>query len=64
MATKKKIATQSISKGLISDQELADHLAVSLSAILGSSVVKKSEYDKLNKEKQILLGKTRDIDIL
>jgi hypothetical protein len=64
MEKRKTTAPQKIHKGLIENQELADSLAVSLSAILGSSVVKKSDYDKLNKEKQILLGKTRDIDLL
>lgn len=51
-------------KGLINDKELADSLAISLSTILGSSVVIKSDYDKLNREKEHLLRKTENLELL
>lgn len=51
-------------KRLINDKELADSLAISLSTILGSSVVKKSDFDKLNQEKEHLLRKTKNLELL
>jgi hypothetical protein len=46
------------------EQETADNLAVALGAILGANIVSKTEYDKVNLEKQTLLNKAKDIDKL
>lgn len=43
------------------EQENTDSLAVALSALMGAHVVRKSDYDKVNKEKQDLLNKVKDI---
>ena len=45
-------------------QENADNLAVSLSLLMGANVVKKAEFDKINFEKQQLLKKVKDIELL
>lgn len=45
-------------------QENAETLAVSLSALLGANVVRKTDFDKVNREKQALLNKAKDIDKL
>lgn len=43
-------------------QESADNLAVALSALMGANVVRKTDYDKVNNEKQVLLNKVNDIE--
>ena len=43
-------------------QEDTDKLAVGLSSLFGANVVPKSEYDKINKEKQNLLNQTKDLN--
>lgn len=43
-------------------QEDADTLAVALSALMGANVVKRSDYDRINKEKQELLNTAKDIE--
>lgn len=43
-------------------QENADNLAVAFSALMGANVVRKSDFDKVNKEKQVLLKKAKDIE--
>lgn len=47
-----------------SKQETADNLAIALSAIMGANVVRKVDFDKVNKEKQSLLKKAKDIEKL
>jgi hypothetical protein len=42
-------------------QESADSLAVALSALMGANVVRKTDFDKVNKEKQALLNEAKDI---
>lgn len=46
------------------NQEIKDVLAIALSAILGSQVVKKSDYDAINLENKKLLDEISDIDKL
>jgi hypothetical protein len=41
-----------------------DVLAVVLSRLMGANVVTKSEFDKVNEEKELLLTKSKDIDTL
>jgi len=45
-------------------QENAESLALAFSALLGANVVRKSDFDKVNIEKQALLNKSNDIDKL
>lgn len=44
------------------EQNNKDVLAVSLGLLLGAPVVSKTDYEKLNKEKQALLNRTKDFD--
>jgi hypothetical protein len=46
------------------DQESADSIAIALSTLFGAKVVSKSEFDKINHEKQKLLKHTEDIQAL
>lgn len=43
-------------------KENAEIVAVGLSALMGVNVVRKTDYDKINSEKQDLLNKVKDID--
>lgn len=43
-------------------KENAEIVAVGLSALMGTHVVRKTDYDKINSEKQDLLNKIKDID--
>lgn len=43
-------------------KENAEIVAVGLSALMGAHVVRKTDYDKINSEKQDLLNKIKDID--
>jgi hypothetical protein len=43
-------------------KENAEIVAVGLSALMGVNVVRKTDYDKINSEKQDLLDKVKDID--
>lgn len=45
-------------------QESADNLAIAFSVLMGAKVVSKTEYDKVNNEKQELLQKIKDINKL
>lgn len=45
-------------------KENAEIVAVGLSALMGAHVVRKTDYDKINSEKQDLLNKVKDIDII
>lgn len=45
-------------------QDNADNIAVALSSLMGANVVKKTEFDKINSEKQQLLEKVKDIEII
>lgn len=42
--------------------ESTENLAISLSALMGVHVVRKTDFDKVNKEKKELLKKAKDID--
>ena len=42
--------------------ENTEALALAFSALLGANVVRKSDYDAVNREKQALLNKTKDVD--
>jgi hypothetical protein len=43
-------------------KENAEIVAIGLSALMGAHVVRKTDYDKINSEKQDLLNKIKDID--
>ncbi len=46
------------------NQETTDNLALALSALMGANVVRKTDFDKVNKEKQELLNEVKDIEKL
>lgn len=46
------------------NQENIDNLAVTISTLMGANVVHKTNFDKVNKEKQELLNKIKDIEKL
>lgn len=54
---KKNIETQK-------KQDNADSLAVAFGALMGANIVRKTEFDQVNREKQILLKKVKDIEKL
>jgi len=45
-------------------QENAENMLVALSSLMGANIVRKSEFDKVNKEKEMLLKNVKDIDEL